>query len=119
MHLILAAFWLVVAGAVFLQPLYNPAARPWKIPNTDLSAGWFALFLAVYFVLRWWTTRPRREVQLDSRLRKRRRRTDEAAEPIPEFMFDQPSEPNYGNMINADKPGTNGHAKRDPDMEQH
>jgi hypothetical protein len=56
-NLILAVFWLAVAAVIFALPSLNPNAAPWRIPQTDLSMGWFALCLFFYNLVRWWTTR--------------------------------------------------------------
>jgi hypothetical protein len=84
-NLCLAVFWLVVAAALFALPpqdLLKPA--PWRIPNTDLSMGWFALCLCVYNLVRAWTTR-RASSDLRSMraMQARRRDYDDEAEDRP------------------------------------
>ncbi len=58
-NLILAVFWLLFAVVAFALPVLDPERRPWVIPGTDLSMGWFLVVLAVYNLVRWWTMRPR------------------------------------------------------------
>jgi hypothetical protein len=59
LNLILAVFWLLFAIVAFAWPALNPDMRPWVIPGTDLSMGWFLVVLAIYNVVRWRTMRTR------------------------------------------------------------
>jgi hypothetical protein len=58
LNLILAVFWLLFAAVAFALPVLNPEARPWVIPGTEVSMGWFLLALSLYNVVRWLITRP-------------------------------------------------------------
>ena len=58
-NLILAVVWLLCAALAFARPVLGPEMRPWVIPGTDISVGWFLLVMAIYNLVRWWTMRPR------------------------------------------------------------
>jgi hypothetical protein len=79
-NLFLAVIWLAVAGMLFALPWFNPHARPWNVPNTQLSVGWFALCLCCYNLVRWWTTR-RSSVEPPAFGLRRRRSRDAEDEP--------------------------------------
>ncbi len=59
LYLMMALAWLVLGVAAFVMPRFNQVVGPWKIPGTDISTGWLALFFVVYNLTRWWTVRPR------------------------------------------------------------
>lgn len=109
-HLALALVWFVVGLVMLVVPLVNPAVRGWTIVNTNISAGWFALFLAGYFLLRSWVGQLRHQPppERHALARRRHRAGDDA--PIPEFMFDSPNHANR--PAPGDDPGANGHADK-------
>lgn len=110
LHLIFAIFWFLVALAVLILPQVDPDSRVWTIINVRMAI-WVSLFLTVYFTLRWWTTRPRMPTTRGPE--PRRRSGDEPAEPIPEFMFDTPTETEPPRPPGIEKPRGNGQAGSD------
>jgi hypothetical protein len=103
MNLFFALAWLL-AGVGILVWQYTTHAQSlfiW-IGDTPVSAGWFALVLAVYNVVRWWSVRAYRKQAKaatdawQERMRRRRHpdRTDRPATPDPTFDFsDKPASP--------------------------
>jgi hypothetical protein len=76
-NLILALLWLLFAAVAFALPVLNPEARPWVMPGTDFSMGWFLLALSVYNVVRWLLTRPGRSSRMPVRTLPRQGKVDE------------------------------------------
>lgn len=89
-NLVLALLWLGFAVFLFALPWVNPEVRPFNIPNTEISMGWFALVFFAYNLIRWRTSRPRRPnpTFLPS-ARARRHEADEGREANPDFNFSE------------------------------
>lgn len=85
LSLILAAFWVVMAVLCFTYDL-----RLWGV---NISAGWLALVLAGYNLVRWWARRSAsqraRELEQAASHRPGRREPEER-ERNPDFIFDEP-----------------------------
>jgi hypothetical protein len=87
LSLILAAFWVVMAVVAFSYDL-----RIWGI---NIPAGWLALVLAGYNLVRWWARRSagqraREAEQAAQRRPTRREPADAERERNPDFIFDEP-----------------------------
>jgi hypothetical protein len=55
--MILAIFWLLIAGALFVWKWRGPDNPALNLRGTGISLGWLALVLALYNVARWWSRR--------------------------------------------------------------
>ena len=91
LNLLLAVFWLIVGGLLFLLPRLVRDADLGNVLGTGLSAGWLALVLAFYNLARWWAVR--RSVSSIPRLTDRgtsSRAPPAPGERDPNFIFDTP-----------------------------
>jgi hypothetical protein len=88
-RLILAAVWLVLGIALLAGPWLSgdPAARP-PFGESATTAGWVALLLALYNLVRWWSARSyarqRRAEQEAADRQAAQLRARRPAEPMPE-----------------------------------
>ncbi|MGE3803596.1 MAG: hypothetical protein AB7K24_02865 [Gemmataceae bacterium] len=53
-NLMMAGFWVAIGVTMLIYHRLNPQA-PLEILGTGISAGWLAIFLALYNVARWWS----------------------------------------------------------------
>jgi hypothetical protein len=90
-HLIMAAAWLVGGVAILVA---DPPDLRMRLGGVNLSAGWAALVLAAYNLVRWWSLRSsyqrRRAAEEMARHRPGRRRGEPEPERNPDFVFDDP-----------------------------
>jgi uncharacterized membrane protein len=88
MNLILGLFWVIIALALFIQPLINPQAGRLTLGNTGISFAWIALFFAGYNLIRWWSIRVNRRDRevMEQRLGRSRRLPEKRH---PEFDFSE------------------------------
>jgi hypothetical protein len=101
MHLIFALIWLAVSLALFALPLLHPRGMAVTLGPTGVSAGWIALLLCLYNLVRWWSARAhaanRRALREDFHRRRPQASPDQAEPyrpPDPNFDFtEQPPEP--------------------------
>jgi hypothetical protein len=93
--LFLALFWLVTALAIFAFEWFNPERRL-TIFDTGISAGWFALVLFAYNIIRWRSLRALQGGQRDSsRPPTAHRQEPPKPKPNPDFDFsDRPEQRN-------------------------
>ncbi len=93
-NLLLALFWLVLGGALLLWPLLDARAPDLTIWGTGISAGWLALLMAAYNLVRWWSVRSfqaqRRLLEEEMIRRRRESRSSPPSEPDPTFDFTRP-----------------------------
>jgi hypothetical protein len=98
-NLIMAGFWLVIGGTILL---YDPPGLRIPVGGGSVSAGWAALLLVAYNLVRWWTYRSARQaqdaVEADARRREQARREAEfpPGERNPDFLFDEPPKQQEG-----------------------
>ena len=106
MNLLLAIIWLLCAVVLLAYEYYIGETRfRLRIGDTSFSGAWFMLVLAAYNLVRWWSTRSHRAEQRAKELaeakrewERRRRNSEPAHPPDPNFNFtDQPPpQPNRG-----------------------
>jgi hypothetical protein len=91
-YLPLALIWLIVGAALVVWHRLDPDAPGRNFLGTDVSAGWLAVVLGMYNLVRWWATRSvgRRQQALDEDLERRRRRDDPERPRDPTFDFSDP-----------------------------
>jgi hypothetical protein len=97
LNLILSCFWLLLGLALLAWPKLNPQpdGPDWTILNTGIPAGWIAIVLGVYNLVRWWSIRSRaalRRADEEGFLRRQPRPSHRPPqEPDPTFDFTKPS----------------------------
>ncbi len=98
LKLIMAVFWLGLGAWVLIWPLINPDAPNWNILNTGISAGWLAILMGLFNLVRSWSEHSFRtahadgeESALDRHRHERERRPRPFQEPDPTFDFSQPA----------------------------
>jgi hypothetical protein len=99
-HLLLAVFWLFLGAMLLLVPRFYPEAPDLTIRGIDISAGWVAVVLALYNVVRWWallaSARGRARNDAGARRPMGRHPTPHhrpGQEPNPAFDFTKPPPP--------------------------
>jgi hypothetical protein len=99
-NLVYALIWLAVAAGLLGWQALHPQNPGPVIRGTGISFGWLALALAIYNLVRWWSSwsyqRQRRELTQEQGDRQQplRRRPPGESPPNPDFDFsDKPSEP--------------------------
>ena len=99
MNLFLALIWLVCAVVLLAYEHYIGETRfRLHMGDTSFSAAWLMLVLAVYNLVRWWSSRSYRAEQRAAELaqakrewERHRRHSEPAGPPDPNFNFtDQP-----------------------------
>jgi hypothetical protein len=90
---LLALFWSALGVAILVWHWLDPHARFFENFSSAVVAGWVAIGLGVYDLVRWWSTRSARKSSKEEidRLRKRDKGTDavKPQPPNPEFDFDK------------------------------
>ena len=56
-YLLLAVLWLVTGGGLLVWQAMNPNVPLRSVLGTRISAGWVLIVLAVYDLVKWWSTR--------------------------------------------------------------
>jgi len=93
LYLLGAIVWFAIAGLVFAWQWLHPEFRLLEIGETRISFGWFALLLACYNLVRWWSRRSVKARQpVNDPLQHQRRRGDGETHrpeqpPNPDFDF--------------------------------
>jgi hypothetical protein len=97
-NLFLAVFWLLLGlGLVIYHAIY-PHEQFLRMRFLDISPGWLIMILAMWNIVRWWSTRKiERDRRYDEEMtyQRQRRRQGERSErgeeaPNPEFDFSRP-----------------------------
>jgi hypothetical protein len=57
LNLLLAIFWVVVAGVFFMLVPPAVGGADWSVLWTRPSPGWLAIVLGIYNLVRWWVWR--------------------------------------------------------------
>lgn len=105
MKLFLALLWSIAAVVLFAYEHYvGPTRFRLRVGNTSYSDAWLMLVLAAYNLVRWWNTYSYRTEQRANEIarakhewERRRRSSDPAVPPDPNFNFtDQPPPPERG-----------------------
>ena len=106
MNLFLALFWLVCAAVLLAYEHFIGGGRfRIRIGGESFSAAWLMLVLAVYNMVRWWSSRAHREEQrkleiarAEREWRQRHRPATPSGPPDPNFNFsdEPPPQPNRG-----------------------
>lgn len=99
LNLVLAVFWLALgAGLVIWHAQTGSSSLRLPLGGQSFSAGWVALALAGYNLIRWWMVRARvarRRAERDAEQRRRdelRARRVREEPPDPTFDFSDPPE---------------------------
>lgn len=95
MYLFLAFFWGVLGITWLVWQRLDPNAGDLMVRWTNVSAGWFALALALYNLVRWWSrrTQTRQGESWDANMSRRRFSAVKPREtPDPNFEFQSPPE---------------------------
>lgn len=91
LNLVLAVIWLVVAAAIFVSGNDHLFIR---LGTAQFSSGWLAVGLALWNLVRWWSTRSyrrARQAEQEALARRSRRQAAEGPrEPDPNFDFTDP-----------------------------
>jgi len=100
LNLIMAIIWLAAGCALLAWQALHPDNPILVIRGTGISFGWLAFGLAVYNLVRWWSSRSyrrqRRALEEEEQRRRRssRGKSRPAAPVNPDFDFsDKPPEP--------------------------
>jgi hypothetical protein len=90
-YLLLMVFWLFVGLFLVGWHRLHPEIRGFRIWGTDISLGWFAILLAVYNLVRWWSgksqARALRQAQEANRQMEAMGGNSEERPADPNFLF--------------------------------
>jgi hypothetical protein len=113
MNLFLALFWLACAALLLLyEQLLGGGRSRIHVGETSISYVWLMLVLALYNLMRWWSSRSaratQRALQQDRTGREWRRRLRSIEPPLerdPNFNFtDEPPPPSKGDITDQPQP---------------
>jgi hypothetical protein len=113
MNLFLALFWLVCAAMLLVYEQFLGVTRfRIRVGEIHISYVWLMLVLALYNLLRWWSSRSAKATQraleqarTRQEWRRRIRPTEPAQPPDPNFNFtDEPSPPDHRSVTDQPQP---------------
>ncbi|MCS6851460.1 MAG: hypothetical protein NZ700_09880 [Gemmataceae bacterium] len=89
-NLLLAVLWASLGAAILVYHQAHPDAPLADIRGTGISAGWLAVLLAIYNLVKWFSLRSRSAPRETSAPRHHIRPRDEDRPRNPDFIFDDP-----------------------------